>query len=698
MSMTTSGKNVNLTLEEGKETRFRLRMWSKDAEWSGEGLTFVGEVRDLVTGVAVGDILVEWSGVNRLLLVFPALGLGRYVFVVDAANDGGDSVRLLDGYVSYGQQESVSFGDDEVEVDRTLNVMVAGELRRVMFGRTSVVEDAADRAENAYGEAVATIERAEEERRELIEAAEVLHESVSGALTVSKDGTLVIGGVDSGFVLRGENGVAPKIGDDGYWYEWQGNEWVKTEHKAIGVDGVDGDKFRYVMLGSIDEIWSVAERYGVLYIVPTDSGGHAAFAWVEHADGSGKWVRMDNVGQVATFSEYGFTQLGTDATIVSGFPVGNNANGRLSVNVPYATRSSAGLVRYDLRMLNCAPMGALSFVGVAGATADSADGLVKKDVLGFNVLGALQYRNSTVDLNGVSAWKSGEITGKMPWVDGAVLNPNNQCLGVLTTDVFEQSAEKGLDLLVDEASFTKNGKLSIKPATTSTLGGVVLAGSLEDVDKVPTAALVQEALGKKADEETIDSLVEQKVQNAVDAAIAAITGAPAGQVEFFAGPCEIKDSLGNWKALEPPNGYLWCHGQEVSRATYAKLFEVIGTVYGDGDGSTTFNVPNAEDYFLRVYKRHDGVTDTRKLGTRQDSGSPNITGDIICAPTDYAKWECSGVFSKTLDSVGVTRGGGGGSPKGTNINFNASRCSDVYKDGLTEVRPKNINFNLIIKY
>lgn len=692
MSMTTSGKNVNLTLEEGRETRFRMKMWTKDEEWSGDGLTFDGEVRDLVTGEALGAISVSWETGNRLILVFPALSLGRYVFVVDASGDTGQSVRLLDGYVSYGQQESVSFGDDDVEVDRTLNVMVAGELRRVMFGRSSVAEDAADRAENAYGEAVATIERAEEERRELIEAAEVLHESVSGALTVSKDGTLVIGGVDSGFVLRGEDGVAPKIGDDGYWYEWQGNEWVKTEHKAIGVDGVDGDKFRYVMLGSIDELASVAERYGVLYMVPTESGGHAAFAWVEHADGSGKWVRMDdNVQQVATSSQYGFTQLGTDATIVSGFPVGNNANGRLSVSVPYATRSSAGLVRYDLRMLNCAPMGALSFVGVAGATADSADGLVKKDVLGFNVLGALQYRNSTVDLKGVSAWKSGEITGKMPWVDGVVLNPNNHCLGLLTTDVFEQSAEKGLDLLVDAASFTKKGKLSMKPATTSTLGGVVLAGSLEDVDKVPTAALVKNALGKKADEETIDALVAKKVQDAVDAAIAAITGAPAGQVEFFAGPCEIKDSLGNWKALEPPSGYLWCHGQEVSRVTYAKLFAAIGTIYGDGDGSTTFNVPSAEDYFLRVYRRHDGVSDTRKLGTSQNSGAPNIVGEFTSHNTN----EPSGVFS---DVKYTTTGGGSGNWGNHLVRFDASRCSSVYQDGLTEVRPKNINFNLIIKY
>lgn len=41
-----------------------------------------------------------------------------------------------------------------------------------------------------------------------------------------------------------------------------------------------------------------------------------------------------------------------------------------------------------------------------------------------------------------------------------------------------------------------------------------------------------------------------------------------------------------------PSGYLLCNGQAVSRTTYANLFAVIGTTYGTGNGSTTFNVPN----------------------------------------------------------------------------------------------------------
>ena len=42
----------------------------------------------------------------------------------------------------------------------------------------------------------------------------------------------------------------------------------------------------------------------------------------------------------------------------------------------------------------------------------------------------------------------------------------------------------------------------------------------------------------------------------------------------------------------PPTGWLICDGSAVSRTTYAELFKVIGTSYGEGDGSTTFNLPN----------------------------------------------------------------------------------------------------------
>lgn len=52
-----------------------------------------------------------------------------------------------------------------------------------------------------------------------------------------------------------------------------------------------------------------------------------------------------------------------------------------------------------------------------------------------------------------------------------------------------------------------------------------------------------------------------------------------------------------WFAAAAPAGWLLCDGSAVSRATYAALFAVIGTTYGNGNGSTTFNLPDRRGRF-----------------------------------------------------------------------------------------------------
>lgn len=61
--------------------------------------------------------------------------------------------------------------------------------------------------------------------------------------------------------------------------------------------------------------------------------------------------------------------------------------------------------------------------------------------------------------------------------------------------------------------------------------------------------------------------------------------------------------------IETPAGYLPCDGAAVSRVTYASLFAVIGTVFGTGDGSTTFNVPNIKGKVIFGYKSSDASFD-----------------------------------------------------------------------------------------
>lgn len=58
-----------------------------------------------------------------------------------------------------------------------------------------------------------------------------------------------------------------------------------------------------------------------------------------------------------------------------------------------------------------------------------------------------------------------------------------------------------------------------------------------------------------------------------------------------------------------PTNYVWADGSAISRTDYAELFEVMGTYYGEGDGVTTFNVPDLR----RCYPLMKGDNDT--LGT-----------------------------------------------------------------------------------
>jgi microcystin-dependent protein len=52
-----------------------------------------------------------------------------------------------------------------------------------------------------------------------------------------------------------------------------------------------------------------------------------------------------------------------------------------------------------------------------------------------------------------------------------------------------------------------------------------------------------------------------------------------------------------WPTSTAPTGYLLCDGAQVSRTTYVNLFTLLGTTYGSGDGSTTFNVPDLRGRF-----------------------------------------------------------------------------------------------------
>ena len=66
-----------------------------------------------------------------------------------------------------------------------------------------------------------------------------------------------------------------------------------------------------------------------------------------------------------------------------------------------------------------------------------------------------------------------------------------------------------------------------------------------------------------------------------------------------------------------PDGYLICDGSEVSRTDYADLYAALGTVWGEGDGTTTFNIPDLRGEFLRGFDADRGVDADRQFASVQ---------------------------------------------------------------------------------
>lgn len=134
-----------------------------------------------------------------------------------------------------------------------------------------------------------------------------------------------------------------------------------------------------------------------------------------------------------------------------------------------------------------------------------------------------------------------------------------------------------------------------------------------------------------------------------------------------------------------PAGYLLCNGATVSRTTYAKLFEKIGTTYGAGDGSTTFNLPNLTDKFIQG---------SGTAGTVKSAGLPNITGSIR-AEKEFRIISASGAFIKTCE--GQSGSGDVVANSYHGFDFDASKSNAIYGASDT-VQPPALTMRHYIKY
>jgi microcystin-dependent protein len=165
------------------------------------------------------------------------------------------------------------------------------------------------------------------------------------------------------------------------------------------------------------------------------------------------------------------------------------------------------------------------------------------------------------------------------------------------------------------------------------------------------------------------------------------------EVDAALANAEAVGSIKMWPASTPPAGWLKRNGAALSRTTYAALFAVIGTTFGAGDGSTTFNLPDDRANVDRGWDDGRGVDAGRAFGSEQLGQNASHTHGVN--DPSHAHY------------LTGTGGGGGGSgiqgntsggPIGATYTNNAYTGISIQAQGGTEARMRNRAYLPIIKY
>lgn len=141
-----------------------------------------------------------------------------------------------------------------------------------------------------------------------------------------------------------------------------------------------------------------------------------------------------------------------------------------------------------------------------------------------------------------------------------------------------------------------------------------------------------------------------------------------------------------------PEKFLVANGASLLITDYKALYDVIGTQYGQED-ETHFNLPDLRNRVPEGFKDADEA-----FGSFQGGSIPNLKGNFRLPGTEqFATPTVSGAFAYEGHTGGAS---GRGHDNGPNpeISFNASRSSNLYKDGVTRITVDRVKVNFLIKY
>ena len=310
--------------------------------------------------------------------------------------------------------------------------------------------------------------------------------------------------------------------------------------------------------------------------------------------------------------------------------------------------------------------------------------MATNDFIGFasagsaNIMSQADYAAAAEQGNGVQPGMASSKLANKAWRQGANM----------AAAVGELIKNHGNDAL-DNGDLVTLYNALLASTASPTLAGLMSAADKTKVDSVILTNATQSAAGymSGADKTKLDSLISTNAtptaagymsaadKTKLDALIVHNTLLPVGAVMWLSGNTV-------------PEGCLVADGAAVSRTTYSELFAAIGTTWGEGDGSTTFNLPDARG---RV------AEGAQTAGGYNAPGLPNITG-IFRSVDLGASEEAIGAFRETMSiNTGLTRDPSSSSDFDKAIEFEASLSNAIYGASST-VQPAALKLLPVIVY
>jgi len=313
----------------------------------------------------------------------------------------------------------------------------------------------------------------------------------------------------------------------------------------------------------------------------------------------------------------------------------------------------------------------------------------KMNISGLGAKSIVQYDASG---NKVAAVIQGQLTDAVyDGTDIVLLDQLPNAFGV-TSQQFDNSTKLATTAFIQGVGFQFSGAFGLNASTTlnaSTHAGALVVATNTSVINVtlplassmPAKSVIKfwsyGAGGMSIVAAGSDSILLPAVNTTFPLLMgASVTLASNGVAGWYAIDMSATSPAGaiiQVASLTVPLGYLKANGAAVSRVSYASLFAVIGTVFGVGDGSTTFNVPDLRGEFIRGVDDGRGVDVNRTLGSFQAQDIQPHTHTVYSSGNNT--------------SYGYQ---GTGSGPGVYVATTSA--------GVTETRPRNVALLHCIKY